>query len=331
MIVADLDSLRGDHPRVVVALGTFDGVHRGHQAILRRTREWARQVAGTAAVLTFDRHPLEVLRPGQAPRAITPLPVKAAILEDLGMDLLVVARFDRRLADTPAEAFIAEALVRRLRVVGVCVGYNFAFGRGRQGTPEMLAGAGAEFGFGVAVVPPVEHGGRTVSSTAVREALERGAVEEAWDLMGRPYAVEGTVVRGAGRGAAIGLPTANLAAGVDLSIPNGVYAARACVDGAGHCALVNVGVAPTFRPAGAPGPRQLEAHLLDFRGALYGRVLRVLFLARLRSERRFPSAEALLAQIGRDRAAAAHCFAGIPERPPWEAWALQPRGAVVGS
>ncbi len=328
MLIEDLEAVRGRHARVVAALGTFDGVHRGHQAILRRTLSWARAVAGTAAALTFDRHPMEIVAPDRAPRPLTPLSLKQDILRDLGLDLLVVARFDRALADTPASAFIAEALVARLNVVGVCVGYNFGFGRGRAGTPELLVAAGRDHGFGVAVIPPVERGGRTVSSTAVREALERGAVAEAWDLMGRPYAVEGTVVRGAGRGATLGIPTANLAAGAELLVPNGVYAARACVGGSGQFALVNVGVAPTFQSGGGPGGRRIEAHLLDFAGALQGTRLRLLFLERLRPERRFPSAEALVAQIRQDREAAEALFARLTDRA-WETWALQPEAAVV--
>lgn len=324
MAVAGLKALRGQHPRVIVALGTFDGVHRGHQAILGRTIGWARAVAGTAAVLTFDRHPLEVLRPGAAPRPITPPSLKAAILEDLGIDLLVVARFDRAMADTPAEDFIARALVERLGAVGVCVGYNFGFGRGRAGTPALLEEAGRAHGFGVAVIPPLEHEGRTVSSTAVREALDRGAVAEAWALMGRPYAAEGEVVHGAGRGSAIGIPTANLPAGPDLLIPDGVYAARACAAGAGYFALVNVGQAPTF----GPGARQVEAHLLGFAGALYGARLRLLFLDRLRGERRFPDAAALVAQIRRDREAAEGRFARIADLS-WETWALHPGPPVL--
>ncbi len=324
MIVADLESLHGQHARVVAALGTFDGVHRGHQAILRRTLAWARTVAGTAAVLTFDRHPMEIVAPGRAPRPLTPLALKTDILRELGLDLLAVVRFDRAVADTAAGDFIAEALVTRLNVVGVCVGYNFGFGRGRTGTPELLAEAGRAHGFGVVVVRPVEHAGRTVSSTAVREALDRGAVAEAWDLMGRPYAVEGTVVRGVGRGSTIGIPTANLEAGAELLIPNGVYAARACVGGSGHFALVNVGVAPTF----GPGGRRIEAHLLGFTGALYGARLRLLFLDRLRPERRFPSAGALVAQIRRDREAGEAVFGRIADFA-WEAWALQAVGAVV--
>ncbi len=324
MTIIDLEALHAQYPRVIVALGTFDGVHRGHQAILGRTIAWARAVAGTAAALTFDRHPLEVLRPDRAPRSITPLPLKAAILRDLGVDLLVVARFDQALADTPAEEFIAGALVGRLNVVGVCVGYNFGFGRGRSGTPALLEASGRTHGFGLAVIPPVEHGGRTVSSTAVREALERGAVAEAWDLMERPYAAEGAVVHGAGRGATIGVPTANLPAGPDLLVPNGVYAARACVGGAGHDALVNVGVAPTF----GPGARQIEVHLLGFAGTLYGARLRLLLVDRLRAEQRFPDAAALVAQIRRDRAAAEARFARITDRS-WEAWALHPEPPVL--
>lgn len=324
VIVADLDGLRGEHARVVAALGTFDGVHRGHQAILRRTLAWARAVAGTAAVLTFDRHPMEIVAPERAPRPLTPLPLKTDILRDLGLDLLAVVRFDQAVADTPAQEFIARALVARLNVVGVCVGYNFGFGRGRAGTPDVLVEAGRAHGFGVAVIPPVEHGGRTASSTAVREALERGAVAEAWDLMGRPYAVDGTVVRGVGRGATIGIATANLEAGAELLIPNGVYAARACVAGTGHFALVNVGVAPTF----GPGGRRIEAHLLGFAGALYRARLRLLFLDRLRPERQFPSAEALVAQIRRDREAAGTLFGRITDLS-WEAWALQAEATVV--
>ena len=328
MLIEDLDAVRGQHARVVAALGTFDGVHRGHQAILRRTLAWARAVAGTAAALTFDRHPMEIVAPDRAPRPLTPPPIKQDILRDLGLDLLVVVRFDRALADTPALEFIAQALVRRLNVVGVCVGYNFGFGRGRAGTPGLLAEAGRDHGFGVAVIPPVEHGGRTVSSTAVREALERGAVAEAWDLVGRPYAVEGTVVPGLGRGATLGIPTANLAAGAELLIPNGVYAARACLGGSGHWALVNVGVAPTFQSGGGPGARRVEAHLLEFAGALHGARLRLLFLERLRPEQRFASAEALVAQIRRDREAAEALFGRLADRS-WETWALHPEGAVV--
>ena len=324
MIVADLDSLHGEHARVVAALGTFDGVHRGHQAILCRTLAWARAVAGTAAVLTFDRHPMEIVAPDRAPRPLTPLPLKTDILRDLGLDLLAVVRFDRAVADTPARDFIAGALVDRLNVVGVCVGYNFGFGRGRAGTPDLLVEAGRALGFGVAVIPPVEHGGRTVSSTAAREALGRGAVAEAWDLMGRPYAVEGTVVGGAGRGATIGIPTANLAAGAELLIPDGVYAARACVGETGHFALVNVGVAPTF----GAGGRRIEAHLLGFAGTLVGARLRLLFLERIRPEQRFPSAAALVAQIRRDRDAAEALFGRLTDLS-WEAWALQAEATMI--
>ena len=280
-----------------VAVGNFDGVHRGHQALVAAAVARSRATGGAAVVLTFDPHPARVLRPQEAPAALTTLAQKEELVAALGIDRLVVVEFDTRLAALSPEAFAREVLQQALGARHVVVGESFRFGRGREGDPRRLEALGASLGFAVEVVPPLLEGGRAISSSRVREALESGDVGEARTLLGRDYFVDGEVVRGDGRGRTIGVPTANLAPEEQILPANGVYAAR-CRTGAGawHAAAVNVGERPTF----GGGRVRLEAHLLDFEGDLYGAQLRVAFHERLRGEQRFGGKDALVAQIRRD-------------------------------
>jgi riboflavin kinase/FMN adenylyltransferase len=316
--VAALGDLRWDLARPVLGMGTLDGVHLGHQAVLGLVRRRAGALGGVAGALTFARHPLEVVRPGQAPPLLTPLPVKLALLERLGMAAAVVIEFSRALADLTAEAFVERVLVEGLHVAEVCVGYDFGFGKGRQGTPELLTRLGARHGFAVEVVPPVSLDGVAVSSRVIRGLLAEGRVEEAQRHLGRPYCMAGEVQSGAGRGRGLGFATANLPLPEPPPLRDGVYAGRVLVRGAFHDAMMNLGVAPTF----GPGDRRLEIHLPGWEGALYGERVTAFFTRRLRDEQRFPDAAALVAQLGADRAAAEAAWEAARGFP-WPEWALQ--------
>ena len=319
IFVEQIEDLEGDNPSAVVALGTFDGVHLGHQEILRRVVGRARQERGTAAVFTFARHPLEVVNPAKAPPIITPLSIKRDILQALGIDLLVAVTFTPFLADTPPRDFVKTYLVDRLRARCVCVGYDFAFGKARAGSPETLRTLGEEYGFSLDVVPPKALDGQVVSSTLIRGLLATGDLLEAARYLGRPYAIRGEVEPGAGRGKGLGYPTANLPATADVLIPDGVYAGQAWFGDELRRALVNVGTAPTF----GGGVRRVEAHLLETGEDLYGETVTVFFLGRLRDERRFESPNQLQRQIERDRKRADTLFAAFP-RFSAEEWALLP-------
>jgi riboflavin kinase / FMN adenylyltransferase len=312
--VADLP---GDLPRPVLGMGTMDGVHLGHQEILRRVRERAAGLGGTAAVLTFAQHPLEVVRPEQAPPLLTPLPLKLALLQRQGLAAALVIRFSRALADLEAADFVQTVLVERLRVVGVCVGYDFGFGKGRRGTVELLQGLAPTFGFWLEVVPPIQVDGVVVSSRLIRGLLAEGRVEEARRFLGRPYCVQGEVQPGSGRGRELGYATANLAVPSALPLRDGVYAGRVFVQGAFQDAMMNLGLAPTF----GPGERRLEIHLPGWETSLYGEWVSAYFLQRLRDEQRFPDAAALVRQLARDREAAATIWGGARALP-WPDWTL---------
>ncbi|HEY1355554.1 MAG TPA: bifunctional riboflavin kinase/FAD synthetase [Solirubrobacterales bacterium] len=261
-----------------VAIGTFDGVHRGHQAVIK----------GSDTVLTFDPHPLEVLHPAAMPKLITPFRVKRDVIEGLGVEELVVIPFDREFASRPAEEFIEDVLITRLAAERVSVGENFRFGAKAKGDPEMLA-ARAEFE--TRVVPLVEVDGETVSSTRIRALIAAGDMEGARHCLGAPFMVEGEVVSGDQRGRELGFPTANIVPDDRLAIPgHGVYAAFAN----GVPAAVNVGVRPTFDTGRGV---LIETYLIDHEEDLYGTILRVAFVKRLRGEKRFAGVEELIAQM----------------------------------
>jgi riboflavin kinase/FMN adenylyltransferase len=264
-----------------VAIGTFDGVHLGHQAV----------IAGADTVLTFDPHPLEVLHPAALPKLIMPFPVKRDVIEGLGVEELVVIPFDAEFATVSAEDFIDRVLIERLGARQVSVGENFRFGAKARGDAAMLSGRPQ---FGTRVVPLIEVDGETVSSTRIRALIAAGEVDVAQRCLGAPFMVEGTVVSGDQRGRELGFPTANLVPDDRLAIPgHGVYAAFAN----GSPAAVNVGVRPTFETGRGV---LIETYLIDHEEDLYGKSLRVAFVERLRGEKRFAGVEELIAQMHRD-------------------------------
>jgi riboflavin kinase/FMN adenylyltransferase len=282
-----------------LALGVFDGLHLGHRKVIDTAVNWARRRPLAAGVLTFDPHPDAIINPSGAPGLLTTTEEKLALLREFEVSIAVVAGFDRALADMPAERFVRDVLVSRLRTRRVVVGEDWRFGAGGAGSSEVLRALGSELGFGVSVVPPVSVSGREVSSTRIRQLLLRGRLEAANELLGRPYGVAGRVVAGAGRGRNLGFPTANLDVPATKLIPaDGVYA---CLAGLRKMrpAVAYVGTRPTFEEA---GDRRVEVHLLERprRGDLHGGLLRVKMIARLRGDREFASAEALAAQMERD-------------------------------
>jgi len=301
-------------PRPAVTVGNFDGVHRGHQALVAQAVADARASGGTAVVLTFDPHPSRVLAPERAPATIMTLEQKAERLAGMGVDRMAVLPFTPSLAAQPAPEFAQRVLHDALRATTVVVGAGFRFGRGRAGDVALLRRLGRSLGFGVHGMRPVFHQGAPISSSRVREALARGDVEGAAEMMGRPFAIDGTVVRGVGRGRTIGIPTANIAP-VNETLPgNGVYACWIRVggpEGPLRPAVANVGRRPTFGGA----ETTVEAHVLDVDEDFYGQPARLAFQARLRPEQTFPGAEALVAQIQKDmeRGRAALAAAGIPD------------------
>ncbi|MBI5495475.1 MAG: bifunctional riboflavin kinase/FAD synthetase [Deltaproteobacteria bacterium] len=295
-----------------VALGNFDGVHRGHQELVRRARAHAARLGGPSIVLTFDPHPSRVLAPARAPPLILPTPHRLDLLAGLGVDAVVLVPFTAELARVPADAFVRDVLAGALRAAVVVVGFNFTFGHGRAGTPALLHTLGAAHGFTVDVVDGVLEGGEPISSTRARLAIQQGDMAAATRLLGRPFAVRGTVVHGHHRGRTLGFPTANLAAHVELLPALGVYAARVDAVGGGppvaHPAVVNVGTAPTFGGSLVT----VEVHLLDADTDLYGRELEVAFVHRLRPEQRFDGIDALRGQIQADVTEARRLLAGPP-------------------
>lgn len=299
-IIRDIASLSGkSFPHVAAALGTFDGVHAGHQRIITTVIDWARQRQATGAALTFINHPLEILQPGRAPRLITPSPLKERLLKGLGVDLLIAIPFTPSLASMEAEAFVKEILWEKLRAEFLCVGFDFRFGRGRRGTGDLLRKMGKTLGFEVEEVPPVTMEGIVVKSALIRDLLQQGKVSEAARYLTRPYAIVGQIVRGEGRGKGLGFATANVVPPQDLLIPDGVYAGRAYVGEGEYNAAINVGVAPTF----GGRERLVEVHLLDVpddQVPEYGQTMLVTLWERIRKEVRFASPEELTAQVARD-------------------------------
>ncbi len=294
-------------PSPAVTVGNFDGVHRGHQALVSAVVARAKETGGVSVVLTFDPHPARILGPGRAPAALTTLAQKEELLARLGVDRLAVLPFDAEVARLPPAQFAREVLQGALGARHVVVGEAFRFGHRREGDARALEALGEALGFTVRPLPPVLEQGSPVSSSRVRDALARGDVRTARDLLGRPYFVDATVVRGDGRGRTIGVPTANLEPENQILPARGVYAARCRVPaGHWHPAVVNLGHRPTFGGEHVT----VEAHLIDFDGDLYGARLRLAFHERLRGELRFDGAPALVARILEDVALARALFSG---------------------
>ena len=292
------DTLPTGWHQPVLALGNFDGVHRGHAKIIDRVRRRADERGVTAAALTFDPHPSRVLRPDMAPPLLMTGAQKLAALGDAGMDGVAVVRFTEALSHWDPETFVRTVLVEWLRVAEVWVGANFLFGHERAGNFSLLRTLGGRYGFRAEKIDPVRYREFVVSSTRVRRLIADGRVDEAGALLGHHYMLEGTVAHGEQRGRQLGFPTANLDTDNELFPPNGVYATAVLIDGDIHAAVTNVGLRPTFTRT-SPGP-VVESHIFDLDQDLYGRDIKVAFVQRLRDEVAFTDGDALRTQIGRD-------------------------------
>lgn len=287
---------------ICLALGMFDGVHLGHQHVIRQARIDARARGAATVVATFDPHPLTVVRPDKAPRLLQSLPQRIATLESQGADAVLLLRFDETLSRKSGEAFVRDLVAGFGGLRSFTVGQGFHFGHGRSGNVPLLRTLGRELGFSVNAVAPIHIGSEVVSSTRVRGALRDGKLGLVAELLGRPYSIVGPVVRGDQLGQSLGFPTANVEVdGLELP-PFGVYAARARHSGGEYPAAVNLGLRPTLQ---SPQPQlRFETHLIGYHGDLYGQDLAVELVAFLRPERRFAHLEALKAQIARDITAA---------------------------
>lgn len=303
--VAESFAAENDARGSVISIGNFDGLHIGHQKIIRAVVTGARIEKAIAAIITFDPHPLKVLRPDAAPPLIMTIGQRVAGFEECGLDAALVMRFDRALADLSAEEFVRSVLVDTVRAKRILVGANFRFGYKQAGDVEMLTRLGKEHGFAVAIMSAAEVGGRAVSSTEIRRAVSEGRVLEASEMLGHPFALTGTIQPGAGRGSKIVFPTLNLAAEQELLPARGVYATECVVGGRKFRSVTNVGVRPTFDGHGL----SIESHLFDFAEQVTSGPLEVRFWKRLREERKFDGAETLKAQIGLDILAAREYFA----------------------
>ncbi len=296
--IAELSTLPGP---LVLAIGVFDGVHLGHRAVIERALSDARIAGGRAVVVTFDPHPARVLRPEQSPLLLTCTRHKQRLIATLGVEHLLIIPFDGKLAATEPAEFIREISAAANPLRQICVGENWAFGKGRAGNITLLKTLGASMGFGAVGIPDVQLDGRPVSSTAIRMAVQAGDLTTAAKLLGRDFSILGTVVEGKKMGRSIGFPTANLASNNEQLPPNGVYAVSARLLGAELRGVANVGVRPTVEDAGA---RICEVHLFDYQGEFYGEEMEVSFQRFIREERKFQSLDALREQIALDVKAA---------------------------
>ena len=283
------------HP--VLALGNFDGLHRGHMKIIERVRRVANERGATAVAMTFDPHPPRVVRPDKAPPLLMTKTQRLEALDRAGVDGVAVVRFTPELSRWDPETFARTVLVEWLHVAEVWVGANFLFGHDRAGNFSSLRALGSRYGFRAEKIDPVRYKDFVVSSTRIRRLVSEGRVDEAGALLGHPYTIDGTVVEGSRRGRELGFATANLSTANELIPPHGVYATTVRLDGVIYPSITNIGVRPTFDEE----PRTvIETHLLDVERDLYGRTLRLGFVQRLRDERRFESVDLLKAQVAAD-------------------------------
>lgn len=279
-----------------IAIGNFDGVHRGHRALISETVAKARELGRPSGVMIFEPHPREFFQPAEPLFRLTPLNRKLALFEKLGLKLAFVQNFDQHFAQLSAQEFIERVLVAGLGVSHVIIGYDFYFGHKRAGNPQMLVEAGRNLGFGVTVMAPVAEAGEVFSSSAVRVYLAQGDVKGATHVLGDTWRVQGRIVGGAKRGTGMGFPTANIPMPKGTALAHGIYAVRAHVDGAVHNAAAYLGTRPTFDN----GMPVLEVFLIDFTGDLYGHEMEVEFVDFIREDRKFHSAEALVVQMEED-------------------------------
>ncbi len=304
-LVLGLDRVEKRHKGGILALGTFDGVHLGHQKVIESLKRRAKRLKKRSIVLTFDIHPLKTIDPAKSPPLLTPREEKIDLIRNLEVDILILANFDRGFASLSPEKFIKDILVARLGIEEVFVGKDFTFGRGAKGNIAFLKKKSREYGFRVKVIPPVKMGRRVISSTAIRELIRRGKVSKASRLLGYPYTLYGRVVHGESRGKELGYPTANIRPHYEIIPSDGVYVGRIRVEGKDWDGLLNIGTQPTFHKGLArEQKRVIEAYILDFNQRIYGQDIKVSFLEKIRDETAFKSPQALKAQIKRDIAQA---------------------------
>ena len=283
-------------PNPVLTLGNFDGVHLGHQAIFRKVVERAREIGGTSVAFTFEPHPLKVLSPERSPQLLNTFHGKLRLFETAGIEVVICANFTRAFADQHPEDFAREVLHKQIGVKEVYVGYDYAFGKGREGSIESLKRMGQTYGFKVGVIEPVQVDGVVVSSSTIRDLITGGRVEEGARLLGRHYTIEGEVVHGSHLGHTLGFPTANIKSANELIPAFGVYAVLARVEGRMFKGVASIGIRPTFDG----GPVSMEVFLFEFSEDLYGKEMEVAFVKRLRGEEKFSDVEALVRQIQKD-------------------------------
>ena len=293
--ISELAQLPGS---LFLAIGVFDGVHLGHQAVISTSIRHAHSADGTPVVVTFDPHPAKVLRPNEAPHLLTATQHKIALIRNLGVAHLLIIEFNREFSKTAPPEFVEQLVAHSKPLREICVGHEWSFGKDRAGNLDLLKKLGARLQFDVVGIPPVTVNGGVVSSTAIRHAVETGNFQKAAEMLGREYTILGTVTGGEKLGKKIGFPTANLSAHSEQFPPDGVYFAEAWIEGVLHHGVVNLGVRPTVA-RGQP-KRILEIHLLDFDRDIYGQDVEVRFVRYLRPERKFDSVETLTQQIDRD-------------------------------
>lgn len=301
--ISELSDLSGP---LFLAIGVFDGVHLGHQAVISTSARHAKEAGGTPVVVTFDPHPAKVLRPQDAPHLLTATQHKIALIRDLGVGHLLVLHFDRQFAATAPEEFVRQLVTNSCPLREICVGHEWSFGKGRAGNLALLKKLGVTAEFNVVGVQAVTVNGEVVSSTAIRRAVAEGDLVKATQMLGREYTILGTVKAGEKLGRKLGFPTANLSAHSEQFPPNGVYVTEARLAGALYRGVANLGYRPTV--SGEKPERLLELHLFDLNKEIYGEEVEVRFLRYLRAEQKFENVDALVAQIARDVKSARESF-----------------------
>ncbi len=295
-IFRHIEDRRLSVPRPVLTMGNFDGIHLGHQALLKRLVQDAKEGGGRSVVLTFEPHPLKLLAPDRAPKLILRHKDKMLLLRSLGVDVVVIQEFNSAFALIEARDFVHRYLADGLKVHRIWVGKEFRFGRGRKGDVESLSRWGAEIGFEVKIIEPVLDQSKRISSTRIRELIGEGEVHQVSHYLGRCHFVSGRVVRGHQRGRSLGFPTANITTRTEVLPPDGIYATFLWLQGHRWPSVTSLGRNPTF----GEGPRTLESYIFDYKGDLYDQPVRLSFVKRIREERKFPSPDLLVAQMHRD-------------------------------
>jgi len=304
-VIFNLSEIKQPLINPVLTIGNFDGVHKGHLALFDKVKERAKAIGGQSIVMTFEPHPLKVMKPSNGPQLITHTGQKLELIEKTGIDVIVCVSFDRSFAAISARDFVVNILVKKVGIKEIVVGYDYTFGHNREGDINLLRELGSDFGFVVHLVGPVEIDHTLVSSTSIRRLVQEGRLAEARVLLGRDFEVQGTVVKGQNRGGRLlGFPTANLNPHGELLPKTGVYAVKLLIDDVFYNGVTNVGYNPTFGDTGLT----VETHVLDFSGELLGKTIKVHFIRHLREEKNFKTIEELSHQIAQDIAQAKEVF-----------------------